>query len=219
MHIKDGRWDAPTLPGRVLLSWHEKNNSCFGVFLLVCLDSTPVKWLCDWMLLLSCRNLFLSPSQCPFMQNQSFMGVGGAALRAESGHLLPAVTFEMLPDRSADACSRKRPSRDYIKQETKPRDPSKRFLWIWSNAAAGRQYRKRPHLAVLSSLTYDDVRLAWAGAGVGAEVALDLVGGLIEQIQVVFHRVSIVKALAQTDNTWCRGRRQLFPSSMLIYWN
>lgn len=80
------------------------------------------------------------------------------------------------------------------------------------SAAAG------PHQAVLSSLTYDDVRLARAGAGVGAKVALDLVGGLIEQIQVVFHRVSIMKALAQTDNTWCRGRRRLYPSSMLIYW-
>lgn len=82
----------------------------------------------------------------------------------------------------------------------------------------GRQDRKWPHQAVLSSLTYDDVRLARAGADVGAKVALDLVGGLIEQIQVVFHRVSIVKALAQTDNTWCRGRRRLYPSSMLIYW-
>lgn len=71
---------------------------------------------------------------------------------------------------------------------------------------------------MLSSLTYDDVRLARTGAGLGAKVALDLVGGLIEQIQVVFHRVSIVKALAQTDNTWCRGRRQLYPCGVLIYW-
>lgn len=36
-----------------------------GGVLFVCLDSTPVKWLCDCLLLLSCRNLFLSPSQCP----------------------------------------------------------------------------------------------------------------------------------------------------------
>lgn len=129
----------------------------------------------------------------------------------------------MLPDRSTDACNRKRPkaSGDYAKQETKPRDLSKKFLWIWSDAArrGGRQDQKWSHQAVLSSLTYDDVRLARAGAGVGAKVALDLVGGLIEQIQVVFHWVSIVKALAQTDNTWCRGRRRLYPSSMLIYWN
>lgn len=59
----------------------------------------------------------------PFMQNPSLMGVGGSS--AESGHLLPVVTFEMLPDRS-----RKRPKArgDYLKQETKPRDPPKRFL-------------------------------------------------------------------------------------------
>lgn len=51
-------------------------------------------------------------------------------------------------------------------------------------------------------LTYDDVGLAGASAGVGCEVALDLVSGLIEQVQIVFHRVSIMKALAQTDDTW-----------------
>lgn len=33
--------------------------------LFVCLDSTPVKWLCDCLPLLSCRNLFLSPCRCP----------------------------------------------------------------------------------------------------------------------------------------------------------
>lgn len=68
-----------------------------------------------------------------------------------------------------------------------------------------------------SSLTYDDIRLARASAGVHAEVALDLVSSLIEQIQVVFHWVSIMKTLAQMDNTWCRGRAWLDLSSMLIY--
>lgn len=57
-----------------------------------------------------------------------------------------------------------------------------------------------------SSLTYDNVRLAWASAGIHTEVALDLVSSLIEQIQVVLHWVSIMKTLAQTDNTWCRRR-------------
>lgn len=63
-------------------------------------------------------------------------------------------------------------------------------------------------------LTYDDVGLAGAGAGVTAEVALDLVSGLIEQIQVVFHWVPIVKALAQTDNTWRGGRTRLYLSGI-----
>lgn len=74
-------------------------------------------------------------------------------------------------------------------------------------------------LKTASSLTYDDIRLARAGAGVQAEVALDLVSSLIEQIQVVFHWVSLMKTLAQMDNTWCRGRAWLDLSSMLIYWN
>lgn len=70
----------------------------------------------------------------------------------------------------------------------------------------GVQNQTRVHGAVLASLTYDDVSLTRAGT----EVALDLAGGLIEQIQVVFHRVSIMEALTQTDNTWCRGRRWLY---------
>lgn len=53
-------------------------------------------------------------------------------------------------------------------------------------------------------LTYDDIRLAGASTGVCCEVALDLVSSLIEQVQVVFHWVSIMKALAQTDDTWWR---------------
>lgn len=73
-------------------------------------------------------------------------------------------------------------------------------------------------LKTASSLTYDDIRLAGAGAGVGAEVALDLVRSLIEQIQVVFHWVSIMEALAQMDDTWCRGRAWSGLSRMLIYW-
>lgn len=66
--------------------------------------------------------------------------------------------------------------------------------------------------------TYDDVRLARVSAGVHTEVALDLVSSLIEQIQVVFHWVSVMKALAQTDNTWCRERAWLDLSSMRIHW-
>lgn len=82
----------------------------------------------------------------------------------------------------------------------------------------GVQDQTRVHGAALASLTYDEVSLTQAGTGIGAEVALDLAGGLIEQIQVVFHRVSIMEALTQTDNTWCRGRRRLCLSSFLIYW-
>lgn len=50
-------------------------------------------------------------------------------------------------------------------------------------------------------LTDDDVGLA----GIHREVSLDLVSSLIEQVQVVLHWVPVVKALAQTDDTW--GRR------------
>lgn len=183
--------------------------------LFVCLDSTPVKWLCDCLPLLSCPISFYRHVDALYAKS-IIHGSRRRCSSAESRHLRPVVTFERLPDRSADACSRKRPkaSGDYVKQETKPRDPSKRLLWIWSDAA---RRQAGPHQAARSSLTYDDVRLARAGTGVGAKVALDLVGSLIEQIQVVFHRVSIVKALAQTDNTWCRGRRRFYPSSMLIY--
>lgn len=59
---------------------------------------------------------------------------------------------------------------------------------------------------VVSRLTYDDVWLAGCSAGVGRQVALDLVGGLIEQVQVVLHRVAVVEALAQTNDT-CQERR------------
>lgn len=69
-----------------------------------------------------------------------------------------------------------------------------------------------------SPLTYDDVRLVRASAGVHTEVALDLVSSLVEQIQVVLHWVSIMKPLAQTDNTWSRRRTWLDLSSLLSYW-
>lgn len=59
-------------------------------------------------------------------------------------------------------------------------------------------------------LTYDNVRLAGCSlslsAGICCEVALDLISSLIEQVQVVFHWVSIVEALAETNDTW-RGRK------------
>lgn len=51
-------------------------------------------------------------------------------------------------------------------------------------------------------LTYDDVRLAGASTGVGCEVSLDLESSLIEQVEVVLHRVTIVKALARAVDTW-----------------
>jgi len=50
-------------------------------------------------------------------------------------------------------------------------------------------------------LTYDDVRVARASTGIYCEVSLDLISSLIEQVQVVLHWVSIMKALAQTDDT------------------
>lgn len=58
----------------------------------------------------------------------------------------------------------------------------------------------------MTLLTYDDVRLAGASAGICCEVALDLVSSLIEQVQVVLHWVSIMKALAQTDDAWGRKK-------------
>lgn len=61
--------------------------------------------------------------------------------------------------------------------------------------------------SVLFSLTYDDVRLVGASAAICCEVALNLVSSLIEQVQVVFHWVSIMKALARTDDTWRRKKR------------
>lgn len=51
------------------------------------------------------------------------------------------------------------------------------------------------------SLTYDDVRLD-GSAGVCREVTLDLVSSLIEQVQVVFHWVSIMEALTEANDTW-----------------
>lgn len=104
------------------------------------------------------------------------------------------VTFEVRPDQNADVCSgRKAPATgDHGKWKTKP---------SW----------KRDQSKTASSLTYDDVGLARAGTGVHTEVALDLVSSLIEQIQVVFHRVSIMKTLAQTDDTWCRGEDTIRP--------
>lgn len=51
------------------------------------------------------------------------------------------------------------------------------------------------------SFTYDDVGLAGASACICREVALDLVSSLIEQVEVVFHRVAVVEALAQPDDT------------------
>lgn len=54
-------------------------------------------------------------------------------------------------------------------------------------------------MAVIS-LTYDHIRLA-GSAGICCEVALDLVSSLIEQVQVVFHWVSIMEALTETNDT------------------
>lgn len=56
------------------------------------------------------------------------------------------------------------------------------------------------HKACVASLTYDDVRVAGGTLGVCGEVALDLVGSLIEQVKVVFHRVSVVETLAETND-------------------
>lgn len=62
MHIKDSVWGVSTLLGWVLLSWLEKNNRFFIFFF----DSTSLKWLCECLVLSSCCNPFLSPSECRF---------------------------------------------------------------------------------------------------------------------------------------------------------
>lgn len=53
--------------------------------------------------------------------------------------------------------------------------------------------------------TYDDVRLTGGSAGNPRQVALNLESSLIKQVQVVFHWVSIMEALAETNDT-CREK-------------
>lgn len=50
--------------------------------------------------------------------------------------------------------------------------------------------------------TYDDVGVDGVSTCICREVSLDLVSGLIKQVQVVFDRISIVEALTETNDTW-----------------
>lgn len=158
---------------------------------IVFLDSTSLKWLWMWSIikLLRC----FSPNVSVVSANSIIHG----SRRCCSSVLLVWIQ----QDRSADPRSRRRAPAVGDHLGGKPS-----LKW----------FRR---LKTASSLTYDDIRLAGASAGVGAEVALDLVSSLIEQIQVVFHWVSIMETLAQMDNTWCRGGGAWSGlSSMLIYW-
>lgn len=89
-----------------LLAW--KGQQLFwGFFVLfVCLGGTPVKWLCDCLLLLSCRSLFLSPSQCPLCKiNHSW----------ESEALL--LSWEQPPSTGGDVWDAARLQRRCLQQE------------------------------------------------------------------------------------------------------
>lgn len=57
---------------------------------------------------------------------------------------------------------------------------------------------------VWRNITNDDIGPTRRPTVVSRQAALDEVSGLVEQVQVVLHRVAVMEALAQTDDP-CKG--------------